>query len=517
MSLRCLKPKCLTQASGMLRYAAVALLMVVGVQHVEAQKLITYEAGMGTRDKVDPDVWILYKKVEAHHEGMVLYADSALLNTQRNDFTAFRNIKIILTDTTVVYGQRLYYDGNTKVLNIWGDTVRLIDGGTVLKSNNLVYDRNTETATYTEWGHAVNGRRTLDSRQGHYNSAFDEFYIYGDVVLADTSSSLYTDTLIYNTKTERADIVSATRIYSDSAVVYSEKGFYYSASRYAVSHRASRVENGAKTLECDTLHYSEETNHARAIGHVCIVDTVNNTVCRGGYGENNQEQHYSYVTDSALVRYVDKDDTLYMHADTIYLYSDENNKLCAVHAYHKAKLYRDDVQGMSDSVYYSVVDSLIVLYYSPVAWYGEQQCTADTISIFLDSGAVKLAKLDGHCFTVEKVDSLKFNQVSGARGVVHFDKGSPLYADVFENVKTVYHITEEPEKGIQMLIGVNVGTGKDMRIYFNDKSPDRVVTYGAPDMYTYPLSKLPADQRLLPGFAWYSDRRPARWQDVFKW
>ena len=120
-------------------------------------------------------------------------------------------------------------------------------------------------------------------------------------------------------------------------------------------------------------------------------------------------------------------------------------------------------------------------------------------------------------FTVEKVDSLKFNQVSGARGVVHFDKGSPLYADVFENVKTVYHITEEPEKGIQMLIGVNVGTGKDMRIYFNDKSPDRVVTYGAPDMYTYPLSKLPADQRLLPGFAWYSDRRPARWQDVFKW
>ena len=249
MMLQCLTLVPQSCSRGLLRQVAVLLLLVIASQQAMAQKLITYEAGMGTRDKVDPDVWILYKGVEAHHEGMVLFADSALLNTQRNDFTAFRKIKIILTDTTVVYGQRLYYDGNTRVLRIWGDTVRLVDGGTVLKSNNLSYDRNTETATYTEWGHAVNGLRTLDSRQGHYNSAFDEFYIYDDVVLADTSSKLYTDTLIYNTSTERADIVSPTRIYSDSAVVYSEKGFYYSASRYAVSHRASRVENGSKTLD----------------------------------------------------------------------------------------------------------------------------------------------------------------------------------------------------------------------------------------------------------------------------
>ncbi|MBQ9473980.1 MAG: hypothetical protein IJU81_06185 [Bacteroidales bacterium] len=482
-----------------------------------AQKLITYESGMGTRDKDNPQVWILYQKVRAEHEGMVLYADSAILNNERNDFTAFRNIKIILTDTTVVYGNRLYYDGETRVLRIWADTVVLIDGHTTLKSDNLQYNRKTETGTYTNWGHATNGYRTLDSREGNYNSAFDEFYIYDNVILRDTGSTLYTDTLIYNTQTERADFISPTRIYSDSTVIYSSEGTYYSGSRYAVSRRDSRVVSGAKELICDTLHHSEQTNHSRAIGNVRITDSLNNIVCLGGYGESNQESRLSLVTDSALVRQVDKGDTMYVHADTIFVYTDEEQQFSAMRASHHAKLFRRDMQAMSDSVYYSATDSLISLYYNPVLWHDSQQSTADSIKVYLDSNRIKLAKLQGASLSAERVDSLKFNQLAGDSTLVYFEQGKARYADVMSNARMVYYVTEQAENNIQMLIGVNVGQGDRIRIYFDNEGADKVVTYGKPDMYTYPLAKLPDDKRHLKGFQWYSQQRPLKWQDVYKW
>ena len=169
-----------------------------------AQKLITYEAGMGTRDPSDADVWILYQRVRAEHDGMVLYADSALLNTVLNDFTAFGHIKIEISDTTTIYGDQLYYDGMSRVLDIWDDTVRLIDGKTLLKSDHLSYDRNSTIAFYDTWGITTNEDKRLVSQKGYYNSDFKTIDIYDSVELTDSNMRLITDTLTYNTDTKIA-------------------------------------------------------------------------------------------------------------------------------------------------------------------------------------------------------------------------------------------------------------------------------------------------------------------------
>ena len=139
------------------------LLLFAATLTLEAQKLIEYTSGMGSRDPNRSEVWILYQNVVATHEGMTLRADSAHYNTEENSFTAFRNIHITLTDTTFIYGDRLYYDGNTRVLDIWADTVVLIDGGTLLKANHLTYERNRSTAYYTLWGHATSDDRHVDT------------------------------------------------------------------------------------------------------------------------------------------------------------------------------------------------------------------------------------------------------------------------------------------------------------------------------------------------------------------
>lgn len=489
-----------------------------------AQKLITYEAGMGTRDLSDPDVWILYQRVRAQHDGMVLHADSALLNTVRNDFTAFGHIKIEISDTTTIYGDQLYYDGESRILDIWDDTVKMVDGKTVLKTDHIQYDRYAALAVYDTWGWTTNKDKSMTSKVGYYNTDTKIFDIYFDVVLQDSSMRLETDTLTYCTTTHLAEFWSPTHIYTDSTTMYSEMGTYNTELRYAHSMKSSEIHNGEKHLTCDTLHYYENTEFGKAIGHVVLIDTVNDVISTSNYAETRQQEHISFVTDSALVRFVTKDednpnavsDTLYLHADSIFVQNDSARHFKSVTAFRHVKMYRADGQGMCDSAFYSAQDSLLEMFYNPVVWYENYQCTADTISVKHDSAGARIGYLKSNSFSVEKVDLEKYNQLKGRNSILYFEKGEPNYADILGSAEMIYYITDEDSFGKKSLVGVNVGVGSDMRIYFNNRAPKRVVTMGKPDMSTYPLEQLSEEKRKLTHFRWLEDERPKEPMDVFK-
>lgn len=511
--------------SNALKRMLCVVVCLVGWGTLSAQKIITYNAGMGTRDPQNSDVWILYQRVRAEHEGMVLHADSAQLNTVQNDLSAFGHIKIEITDTTTIYGDRLYYDGVSRVVDIWADTVRLIDGKTILKTNHLSYDRNTATATYNNWGRTVNEDKSLVSRIGHYNSDNKTFYIYVHVVLQDSNMRLETDTLTYCTVTNIAEFSSPTYIYSDSATLYSEKGSYNTDTRYAYSTKSSRVQNQEKILTCDTLHYFEATEFGKALGHVLLEDTINKIVCTGRYGETDRQHLTSYVTDSALVKFVNKDqnsnangkqDTLYLHADSILVFNNDKKEFTAIQAFRHVKAFRSDAQAMCDSVYYAVTDSLLQLFGNPVLWYGDYQCSADTIEMYHGPEGPTKAYLRSNSISIEQLDPEKYNQMKGRNSEVTFKKGEPDFADILGNAEMVYYITDE-DSGRVSIIGVNVGQGSDMRIYFKDRAPERVVTSGNPDMHAYPLNQLDPEKRTLKGFRWLDARRPKQPMDVFVW
>ena len=482
------------------------------------QKQIEYTSGIGSRDPDNGDIWILYRGVTARHEGMTLRADSAHFNTRENSFDAYGHIVITLTDTTFIYGKHLLYDGDTRIVDIWDDTVVLVDGGTTLRANHITYERNTATAYYTEWGHATSGMRKLDSEQGQYNSNLKDFYIYLNVYLTDTTMDLITDTLVYNTKTEVAHFESPTWIYTDSAVIYSEFGDYNTATHSAISYRASHVDNKGRMIESDTLFYDDTRRFGQAQGHVRIVDSVNNIICTGHFGVTTQTDNYSYVTDSALVIFVDQGDSLFLHADTVYVATDDSNHLRYVRASHRVKAFRRDAQAMCDSAFYSATDSLITLYHDPVLWYEHYQCTADTIALRHDTTGASCAWLRSNCFGIQQVDREKFNQLKGRQGIVHFAEGNPTYADVVGNAEMVFYITESDSSDNTSLIGANVGVGSAIRIYFDTaNAPVRVVTYDKPDLKTYPVMEVPDEWRRLKDFRWLSSRRPRRPEDVFVW
>ena len=504
-----------------LKITLVMLLAMSPACRMSAQRIIEYESGMGTRDPENPDIWILYQNVKAMHDGMTLYTDSASLDTKNNVFVAHRNVKMVISDTTTLYGKTAIYDGTTRIADVWGDTVTLVDGRTVLKSDLLSYDRNTSTASYFHWGHTVHDSAVMDSQKGYYHSDTRDLYLFDEVVLYDSSSRLETDTLLYNTRTCLAIFISPTYIYSDSSTVYSEDGTYNTDTREAQSFKNTRLTGRGKRLTADTLFFNNNTEYGEAFGNVVIFDSLNDVTCTGRVGVTDQQGRYSFVTDSALIVYVDKGDSLFLHADTLYAYNDEDQQFDAAKAYRNVRLYRNDAQAVCDSLYFSAADSSVTLYHNPVVWYEDYQCMADTIVCHYDSSGVRLILLRDNVLAMEKVDSLKYNQIKGRNANVFCHKSEPLYADILGSARMVYYVLDEDSpdstgKVEPQLIGVNAGVGSDMRIYFRDRKPRRFATFGSPDMKMYPLEKLPEDEKLLPGFVWLTERRPLSPMDVFR-
>lgn len=493
------------------------IMCLLGTNVVYSQKIINYTSGMGTRDANNPDVWVLFQGVRADHDGMVLFADSALMNTVDNHFRAYKDVQIVLSDTTRIWGDSLYYDGESRVAKIWSDTVVLVDGATTLLSPVMTYDRYANTATYQQWGYGYNNGRSLVSKNGRYNSETNVFFIYNDVVLQDSSSVVLTDTLYYNSETTEATIVCPTHIYQDSTYIYSEEGSYNSNEGIAISKKSSHLVSGKRSLDCDVLHYYEKREFGQAWGHVVIVDSLNEITCYGNYGQTNQQLRESMVTDSALVKIVDNGDTVWVHADTLFVVNDSANNVENMRAFHSVKMYRKDAQGMCDSIYYTAADSILNMYGTPVLWSENYQCTADTISVKHGNNTIDTTWFRCSPMMIEQVDKSKFNQLKGKRGVAVFKEGEPDYVDILGNAQMVYYVLDEDTLGRKSLIGVNVGVGADMRIYLKNREPQRVVSYSNPDMHTYPLKSLPKEYEQLPGFKWLGDRRPLKPTDVFIW
>lgn len=509
----------------------ILLLFVVAmfvVPSLSAQRVIQYTAGMGTRDRENPDVWILYHKVKAIHEGMTLYTDSAAFDTKNNTFQAYGNVRIHFTDTTTLYGKFAIYDGTTRIADVWGDTVTLVDGRTVLKTDALSFDRNANSAAYYHWGHTTHDSSSLVSMMGFYYTETRDIFLYDSVVLRDSNSRLVTDTLLYNTRTSLASFTCPTYIYSDSSTVYSELGSYNTDSHVAESFKATRLANRDTWLTADTLYFNDKEEHGEAFGHVTIVDTADDVICIGNVGITDQQEHYAFVTDSALIIYISDGDSIYMHADSIWAYNNEEREFESAKAYHNVRVFRYDAQAICDSLYFSMPDSSVTLYHDPVVWYEDYQCSADTIVCRYDSSGIRLIMLRKNVMSIEKVDSLRFSQLKGNNANVYCDRSEPLYTDILGSARMVYYVIDESTEWERMpgdsvatkhvhreLLGVNSGVGSDMRIYFENRKPKRVVTYGKPDMKMYPPDQLPEDEKALPGFSWRDAIRPHSPAEVF--
>ena len=462
--------------------------------------------------RLGEDVRRLKGDVVFTHEDTRMYCDSAYLYSTDNNLRAFSNIKILVSDTVTIYGDKLFYDGNRRWAELTGD-VRMIDPQMTLYTNYLEYDLEANTANYIDGGRIVDAENELTSIWGFYYADDKEFFFRDEVVLVNPDYVMESDTLKYNTATEIAFFFGPTTITSEENTIFCRNGWYDTRNDLARFSRDAFFTNKEQSMTGDSVFYDRNRGYGKAINNVLVRDSVENVFITGHFAEHFEEEGTSTVTREAVLAIIAENDTLFMHADTLrslYFEEDDRRKFFA---YHRARFFRTDLQGLSDSIVYDTADSTIYMYSDPVLWSDMYQLTAQRIEVKTTGNEVEFLELFDAAFIIAEVDTLGFNQMKGRNMKGHFRDNALWRIDVDGNGETVFYIREDDGE----LVGINKGISSNIVIFVDGSEVTGIQFIRQPDATLFPPEDLPADERLLQNFQWLENRRPTDKDDIFNW
>ncbi|MBR1632096.1 MAG: hypothetical protein IJ680_09595 [Paludibacteraceae bacterium] len=562
-----------------------------------------------------PDAQLLKGNVRFRHDNALMYCDSAYFYEGQNAFEAFSNIRIIQADTIFIYGDRLSYDGNSRLARMRGN-VRLENRNAVLTTDSLNYDRNRNIAYYFTGGTINDDLNTLTSVWGQYQPNLNEATFKTDVRLNNPNFVMASDTLHYNTATHIAQMVGPTDVtYRKETVIHSQLGYYNTENERSILYRRSTIEHAdGHTLTGDTIYYDKRRQYGEVHAHMELTDSTHKTTLYGNYGTFDQAASAGMATDSALMVDWSTEDSIFVHADTLYtnrLYVDsaqlaeririrrlqkygadtastiadttvnaetftpkppkdivnapqavvgaENSDsqvdtaITAVgtplqpttqngntslreqvrtarelqsptdtvevdstyhllRGFHNVRVYRRDMQAVSDSISYSTIDSVMHLYHFPILWNENNQIAGDQADIYTRNNTVDYAVMSNNAIAIQQVDSVHYNQMAGKEIIAHVVEKQVRVIDVNGNAETRFYPIDDKDSSI---IGMNITLSSFIKIYVKDRKIERAVLTNASNGTMFPLEQTTEENRYLSNFFWAEAERPKSPEDVF--
>ena len=474
---------------------------------------IDWEAGTAEFDRrIGDDVRRLINDVVFTHEDTRMYCDSAYLYSEANKLRAFSNIVIKVSDTITIYGDRLFYDGNRRWAELTGN-VRMVDPQMTLYTEYLEYDLDANTANYIDGGRIVDAENVLTSLWGFYFADAKEFFFRDNVVLVNPEYVMETDTMMYNTATEVAYFFGPTTIVSEENTIFCRNGWYDTRNDIARFSRDAFFTNQKQSMTGDSVFYDRNRNYGRAVNNVLIRDSVENVIITGHFAEHFEDLGLSVITRQAVMTMIADNDSLFLHADTLKSVFHAETDERELFAYHRARFYRSDLQGLSDSIVYRLTDSIIAMYHDPVLWSDMYQLTARRIEIKTTENEVEWVQLHDAAFIISQEDTIGFNQMKGRTMHGHFRDNALWRVDVDGNGETIFFIRENNGD----LVGINKAVSSNIIIFVDGAEVTGIQFVRQPEAVLFPPEDLSGEDRLLRNFQWLDHRRPQGKFDIFEW
>lgn len=492
----------------------VIIILCINDIYAQSNRRILYRADMGYYDEeVLSGAQRLIGHVKFAQDNVVGYCDSAYLYEAENYIRAFGSpVRIVISDTVNLYGQRANYDGMIRQAAIAGK-VRLDNGNAYLLTDSLFYDLNIDCGSYTTGGQIFSQSDTLSSIIGQYYTNTDDAYLYQNVQLRNPSYKMDCDSLRYNASSSIAYFISPTRLISEENTIYTESGLYNTNADVTILHGNVVLTSKDQTLTADSIFYDKTLRFGKAWYNAVFTDTSNHFIVKGNYLEHHEKGGTSIATDSNLVIYIDDNkDTLFLHCDTLLVDFDTASNPTLARAFFHTKFLHKDIQGACDSMIYNVTDSILIMYYNPVFWADNYQLSGDTIRFHILDSIHSTLELCKSGFIVGGLfENTEFNQIKGLNIKGFMTEKNLNRVDIIGNAECVYYVQEENDE----LIGVNTSITSEMRIYLDSNKIQQIRYFDAPNGQIYPDEKLEDKNRKLMGFRWLDIHRPRKQEDLF--
>lgn len=465
---------------------------------------LTFDAAMSDQYRV------LHGNVTFRKDSMYMYCDSAYFYQENNSLDAFGNVRMEQGDTLLIYGDVLYYDGKEQLARL-RHNVRMINRNVTLYTDSLNYDMSEELGYYMVGGTIVDEENELSSVYGEYSVSSKDAVFNYEVVLTNEDYIIYSDTLKYNTDTKVSYLFGPSTIVSDSNTIYTTNGWYDTKTDHAMLLDRSELRGDQKMLTGDTLYYDRRAGIGEAYGNMFMIDSAQSVILEGQYGFYNELTEYTFATDSARVLEFSRQDTLYMHADSLISFSDADS-MHIIRAYYGVRFYRVNAQGVCDSLQYLERDSTLTMYDDPVIWSGNQQIFGDTIKMFFNDSTIDWAHVINSAFATQHKEGKYYDQMEGNEILAFFDNNEMRRIETKGNVMAIFY----PQESDSSLIGMLNSNASFLNIYLKNNEMERMIMWPQVQGKMYPIEMLTPDLLFLSRYIWYGDKRPRDKDDIYR-
>ena len=452
----------------------------------------------------------LINDVIIRHEGVLMYCDSAYTYEGTNRVDAFGNVHINQGDTLHLYARKVFYDGDRSFAQAINN-VKLVNPEMTLYTDTLDYDMNLNVGYYDCFGKIVDSTNVLTSKVGKYFLDDNEAHFTDSVVGYSDKYTIDSEDLRYNTQTEVIYFKGPTTIRDSVNTLYAEDGWYNTQSGEADLNLHPMVYNDTQSIEAKQISYNKENGDGYAEGNVHIEDYENRTIIKGNKVVYNDEKETAVATDSAVFISYNETDSLFLHADTLKSIPDTIEGENLVMAYYGVRFFRNDVQGICDSLMYFTKDSLVQLHRNPVIWSEQHQLSAEYIEMIQHTNAPNEMHMMKNSFIISKQDTGRFDQIKGKDMTGYIVNGKLRNIDVDGNGQTLYYARDE-----EAVIGLNRAESSNIGIRFKDGQIHAIAFQKQPEGQLKPILNLEEGEKTLPGFEWKIELRPLSKNDIFE-
>ena len=140
------------------------------IQPTKTKVFLEHANTLSFDKEVNAEAQVLVGEVIFRHDSSYMYCDSAYFFEASNSLEAFSNVRMEQGDTLFVYGDYLFYNGDTQIAYL-RENVRMENGQVTLFTDSLNYERLANIGYYFEGGLLVDSLNQLSSFYGQYSPA----------------------------------------------------------------------------------------------------------------------------------------------------------------------------------------------------------------------------------------------------------------------------------------------------------------------------------------------------------
>lgn len=462
----------------------------------------------------------LIGSVHFNYQGNTMYCDSAHYQEAQRIVRAYGNVHITKDDINL-FCDSLYYNGAQKYAKLWGH-VRVRDREYKITTDSLDYDAKSGKGIYRNKGkiESIVSSEKVTSKVGYFYPKTGSCFFSGNVVYSKERTKMTTDTLRFVYEKQTVHFAGETVIQNDSVTILCNKGWYNVDKEEATLYNKAQIIQQSTMMKGDTLYFHGKKQDYEGRGNVLYKDFSQQVFFVGDRASSSNTLKRTYLTGHAIAMKVKDKDTIYVHADSLFMYKDSLGEMDYLKGYQNVLVYNKSMQAKCDSARFEPKNDKLFLRSKPIVWAQNAELKGERMDITIqDSSLQKVEIFDNTSALMELDSGLYYNQISGREMVAFLDKNELVRTDVMGNAWTIFYPEDEEKKDtvlIKKRMGLNRLYASDLRIYLDSGEVRGITYFDKPDGIFYPMDQIKPEEQFIKGFEWKVALRPKSPYDLLR-